>query len=206
MQVSQLRRVILSLAPDHSRAIGNKQYYEELLQNRTLTKQQEEADAESNDVQSILSLKKAKNIKIKNQRPTDYLEERDVYERLCRQSGPQVTKKTDSCICVEPSVSFQLPPKREAKLFCRYRHNNHPYLLLQPAKEEQVLDEPVVFLFHDILTDSDIAEIQSLALPRVCLNRSSLDRDWRQHSKSCRKMKIVSRERFREPWRIRSTP
>lgn len=93
MQVSQLRRVILSLAPDHSRAIGNKQYYEELLQNRTLTKQQEEADAESNDVQSILSLKKAKNIKIKNQRPTDYLEERDVYERLCRQSGPQVTRK-----------------------------------------------------------------------------------------------------------------
>lgn len=60
-----------------------------------------------------------------------------------------------------------MPPKREAKLFCRYRHNNHPYLILRPIKEEQVLDSPVVFLYHDVVTDKEIDEIKALAMPRV---------------------------------------
>jgi len=63
-----------------------------------------------------------------------------------------------------------LDPRREAKLFCRYRHNNHPYLILRPVKEEQVLDEPAIFLFHDIVSDKDIAEIKALATPKVCIN------------------------------------
>lgn len=63
---------------------------------------------------------------------------------------------------------LQLSPRREAKLFCRYRHNNHPYLMLRPVKEEQVLDKPAVYLFHDVVTDKDINEIKALALPRVC--------------------------------------
>lgn len=57
--------------------------------------------------------------------------------------------------------------KREARLTCRYRHNNHPYLILRPVKEEQVLDKPVVYLFHDVVNDREIAMIKSLALPRV---------------------------------------
>ncbi len=63
---------------------------------------------------------------------------------------------------------LQLSPKRQAKLFCRYRHNNHPYLVLQPVKEEQVLDQPAIYLFHDVVRDSDVEEIKSLALPKVC--------------------------------------
>lgn len=65
---------------------------------------------------------------------------------------------------------IQLSTKRQAKLFCRYRHNNNPYLILRPVKEEQILDEPALFLFHDVISDNDIDEIKSLALPRVCSN------------------------------------
>jgi prolyl 4-hydroxylase len=61
-----------------------------------------------------------------------------------------------------------LSPKRESKLFCRYRHNNHPYLILQPIKEEQILDHPAIYLFHDVVSNSDVEQIKSLALPKVC--------------------------------------
>ena len=65
---------------------------------------------------------------------------------------------------------FQLNSKRQAKLFCRYRHNHHPYLILQPVKEEQLLDQPAIFLFHDIISHADIEKIKSLASPKVCIN------------------------------------
>ena len=64
-------------------------------------------------------------------------------------------------------MSFQLSPQRQAKLFCRYRHNNHPLLILRPVKEEQVLDQPAIYLFHDVVGDAEIDEIKSLASPKV---------------------------------------
>jgi hypothetical protein len=33
---------------------------------------------------------KNENLQIKNQRPKDYLEEREAYEQLCRQNGSNV--------------------------------------------------------------------------------------------------------------------
>ncbi|UJR35641.1 hypothetical protein I4U23_028391 [Adineta vaga] len=135
---------ILAIAPEHVRAQNNKQYYLDLLRNRTLTN-----GDKSDDLNSIPNLKKLDNVNIKNQRPKDYLEERENYEHLCRQ--------TES----------KLSPKRVAKLFCRYRHNNHPYLILRPIKEEQLLDEPALYLFHDVVSDSDIEEIKSIASPRL---------------------------------------
>ena len=38
---------------------------------------------------------------------------------------------------------------------------------MQPVKEEQILDEPAVYLFHDIINDKGIDEIKALAMPRV---------------------------------------
>jgi prolyl 4-hydroxylase len=61
-----------------------------------------------------------------------------------------------------------LSPKRQSKLFCRYRHNNHPYLVIQPVKEEQLLDHPAIFLYHDVVSNSDVEQIKSLASPKVC--------------------------------------
>ncbi|CAF4897299.1 unnamed protein product [Rotaria socialis] len=92
-----------------------------------------------------------KSFLVKNPRVDDKLEleVRQIYEKLCRQE------------------QAQLSHERQATLFCRYRHNNHPYLLLRPVKEEQVLDEPAVFLFHDVVSDSDIEKVKALAIPRL---------------------------------------
>ncbi|CAF4704174.1 unnamed protein product, partial [Rotaria magnacalcarata] len=62
---------------------------------------------------------------------------REAYEALCRSNGPE------------------LSPKIRANLFCRYRHNNHPYLILRPVREEQLLDDPTVYLYHDVISDKD---------------------------------------------------
>ncbi|CAF1572864.1 unnamed protein product, partial [Adineta steineri] len=135
---------ILSLDPDHVRARNNKDHYEELIRNKRLT-----AGDDAPTLDLFPAMDKLDKIDIKNQRPQDYLEERERYEQLCRQN------------------ESKLDPKRAAKLFCRYRHNNHPYLLLRPAKEEQLLDQPALYLFHDIISDKDIEEVKRLASPRL---------------------------------------
>jgi hypothetical protein len=33
------------------------------------------------------------------------------------------------------------------------------------------LDEPAIFLFHDVVSDKDIEEIKALASPRVCIQQ-----------------------------------
>ncbi|CAF1549498.1 unnamed protein product [Rotaria sordida] len=60
-----------------------------------------------------------------------------------------------------------MDPHRASKLVCRYRHNNHPYLLWKPIKEEQLFDKPEILLYHDIIHNADIDEIKSLATPRL---------------------------------------
>jgi prolyl 4-hydroxylase len=54
------------------------------------------------------------------------------------------------------------------KLKCRYVHNNHPLLLLQPVKEEEMHLDPLLVLYHDMLSDQEISDIKMLATPRVC--------------------------------------
>ncbi|CAF0759590.1 unnamed protein product [Rotaria sordida] len=139
-----LTKEILRIAPDHVRAGSNKIYYEDLIQKKILN-----GNSDSSDFKSTPTIKKMDNINIKNQRPRDYLDEREKYEQLCRQNGSSINTK------------------RQAKLFCRYRHNNHPYLILRPAKEEQLLDEPVIYLYHDTVRDNDIQVIKDIALPRL---------------------------------------
>ncbi len=81
------------LDPNHDNAIHNKIYYETILNNRTLTEQQQKGDMDINDsenLQLISTINKDKKYEIKNQRQADYLESRDAYEELCRQNGTQV--------------------------------------------------------------------------------------------------------------------
>jgi len=56
----------------------------------------------------------------------------------------------------------------ERRLKCRYWTNgNHPRLILQPAKLEELWHSPHVVRFHNIITDQEIADIKSIAKPRV---------------------------------------
>jgi hypothetical protein len=45
---------------------------------------------DSPNVKLLPTIPNDKNYKISNQRPDDFLEEREVYEKLCRQNGTQV--------------------------------------------------------------------------------------------------------------------
>ncbi|CAM4770430.1 unnamed protein product [Rotaria magnacalcarata] len=158
-----LAEEILSIDPGHVEAKKNKIHYESLINKHTLmAEEQEKVDFKTTDDTDSIgnSLKQSsiqyvsmnnKNFQVKNQRPGTNLElkSRQALEEICRQQHAQLSKK------------------RQATLFCRYRHNNHPYLILIPVKEEKVLDEPAVFLFHDVVSDSDIEKIKALAVPRV---------------------------------------
>ncbi|CAF1238007.1 unnamed protein product [Rotaria sordida] len=147
-----ITKEILTIAPDHIRANNNKFYYESIINNRTLAKQKRKDDTdinESTNLKLISTISNIKNYTINNERSNDDLEEQELYEKLCRQNGAQ------------------LSPKHQAKLFCRYRHNNHPYLILQPVKEEKLLEKPAIYLYHDIMSDSHIEKLKSLASPRL---------------------------------------
>jgi prolyl 4-hydroxylase len=54
----------------------------------------------------------------------------------------------------------------KARLKCRYWNKNHPFLTLAPFKVEEAHHRPDIYIFHDVLADSEIATIKRLAQPR----------------------------------------
>ena len=69
---------VLLIAPDHARARSNREYYLDLLRNQTSN-----ANFDSTNLKLLPMV-------IKNQRPKDHLEDREVYEELCRQDESKV--------------------------------------------------------------------------------------------------------------------
>ena len=45
--------------------------------------------------------------------------------------------------------------------------NHHPYLTLQPVKEEELWKEPKISLYYDVISDKEIEILKSLAVPMV---------------------------------------
>lgn len=72
--------------------------------------------------------------------------ETHIFENLCRQADKWV------------------PPN--SNLSCHYSAP-HPYFKLGPLKEEVLLDDPPVLLFHDFVTQSEVDQIIELAKPKV---------------------------------------
>jgi len=83
--------LIFLLDPNHVRANSNKISYETIIKNQTLT------------------INKDKTYEIKNQRPDDDddedLEEREIYEALCRQNETEV-KSNVRCKSSETNVEI----------------------------------------------------------------------------------------------------
>ncbi len=59
----------------------------DLLRNKISTD-----NVNSSDLKLIPTIIKNEKTNIKNQRPKDYLEERETYEQLCRQNGSKVNE------------------------------------------------------------------------------------------------------------------
>lgn len=72
----------------------------------------------------------------------------EQYAKLCRQE-------------IKPS------PEQLSKIHCRYTTNGIPFLRIGPLKMEECSQAPYIVLFHDVLYDSEIEHIQSVAKPSV---------------------------------------
>lgn len=65
--------------------------------------------------------------------------------------------------CKYPNLSKSILNKR---LSCRYK-TDMPFLKLSPLKMEELNLEPLVALFHDVISDADIEFLIDAALPNV---------------------------------------
>lgn len=62
---------------------------------------------------------------------------------------------------------MQLPEEISSKLKCRYVTHNNSFLLIAPFKVEEAYHKPNIWIFHDVMSDSEIETIKKLSLPRV---------------------------------------
>uniref|UniRef100_A0A914BYM0 procollagen-proline 4-dioxygenase n=1 Tax=Acrobeloides nanus TaxID=290746 RepID=A0A914BYM0_9BILA len=85
---------------------------------------------------------------IKNVRDTRYdIEEREVYEKLCR-------------------GKFERDLEMESKVYCYYK-KDRDFLKLAPFKVEILRFEPLVVIFHEVVSDYEISIVKQLATPRL---------------------------------------
>ncbi len=68
------------------------------------------------------------------------------YEELCREKQDHV---------------FEDP-----RIKCRYINYN-PYIYIAPVKEEQLHIDPDIWLFHDVISNSEIEIMKKLAIPKL---------------------------------------
>lgn len=72
-------------------------------------------------------------------------------------------------LCREP---IRLPPRREKKLKCfYYTNNNHPSLVINPAKVEVLHDKPRIYRIKQILTETQMQRLEELGKQK--LNRAT---------------------------------
>lgn len=134
---------LLELVPNHSRARGNKIYYERELARKNL-KSHLRGDDGSEDVPKDNSL----DFHEIGYGPYDYdVPERKLYELACRNE-----LKPDEKIV--------------ATLFCHYVDNGVPFLKIAPLKIEQLSHDPYIVVYHNVIYDSEIEKIKTMAKPR----------------------------------------
>lgn len=74
--------------------------------------------------------------------------ERRLYEMLCRNE-------------------IRLTPAELSKLRCKYVTNNSPFLTIAPLKLEEAYLKPYIVIYHDVIYDSEIDVVKTMAKPRV---------------------------------------
>lgn len=134
---------LLELDPNHTRARGNKFYYEKELAKKT-SKSYLRGDDGSDDVPKDKTL----DFQKVGQGPYNYdVSERKLYELACQ---------------------GELRPEESviATLFCHYVDNGVPFLKIAPLKLEQLSIDPYIVIYHDVMYDSEIEKIKVMAKPR----------------------------------------
>ncbi|XP_037812162.1 prolyl 4-hydroxylase subunit alpha-2-like [Lucilia sericata] len=57
---------------------------------------------------------------------------------------------------------LQQTPTEERELRCGYMTETHPFLLLAPLKVEEMNHDPLLVIFHDVISDKEIAVVKNL--------------------------------------------
>ncbi|XP_049867834.1 prolyl 4-hydroxylase subunit alpha-1 isoform X2 [Pectinophora gossypiella] len=128
---------LLALDPKHVRARGNIPHYQKLIDEEN-ERLKKKRRGETGDSEG-----ESKPVNVLS----TYAKERKTYEALCR-------------------GEMEIPNEIAKRLTCRYLTENHPYLKLAPIKSEQRYIDPDVYVFYDVISDSEIEYIQELAKPR----------------------------------------
>ena len=63
--------------------------------------------------------------------------------------------------------SYQEVGFKSSNLFCRFAHYDNPRLFIRPAKEEVLFYQPRITVFHDILTDKEMATLINISKSSV---------------------------------------
>ena len=57
--------------------------------------------------------------------------------------------------------------EERSQLLCRYSSGRHPYLTIGPVKEEEIFLDPRIVIFHDLVSDTELETVRSLAAPSL---------------------------------------
>lgn len=60
-----------------------------------------------------------------------------------------------------------MSPEMESRLHCRYVTNNNPFFFIQPLKMEVGFLKPLLVIYHEVISDEEIATVKRMAQPRV---------------------------------------
>lgn len=142
---------LLEILPNHERANSNKGYYEKELADLKSTKKLRGDDGTGNvDAEAVqVESSKAHAAEVVWPDPKVYTDtERQLYEKLCRGE-------------VKPA------PIQMAPLRCRYVSLNNPFLKLAPLRLEEANLSPYIVIYHNVISDEEIATVQNMSKPRV---------------------------------------
>lgn len=140
-----LTNELLTLVPGHDRALNNKEYYLKMISEK------EEKMGETAKMGEAATVGEQADEPLKNEKGKDEYKSTDefiMYERLCR--GEHTHDYKD-----------------KHKLVCRYKTNNDPLLLINPAKEEEIYLDPYLVAYHNVISDYELAVIKSIATPKL---------------------------------------
>ncbi|KQS70623.1 uncharacterized protein Dere_GG10423, isoform B [Drosophila erecta] len=72
-----------------------------------------------------------------------------------------------SSTVIEQGCRGKFPPGPQ--LVCRYNSTSTPFVRIAPLKEEEISRDPLIWLYHDVIYDSEIAQLTNLTLEEMTL-------------------------------------
>ena len=81
----------------------------------------------------------------------------------------QNCKKIFLVLTLITNTNFMFQPLHlVAKMQCHLDNRGDPFFYLQPVKVEQLHYHPVILMFHDVVSETEMKTVRRVAAPMVC--------------------------------------